>query len=253
MHLRLLLVLSGFAAAVAAAKTKAVVLFGDSFTDQSRAHSIANGTFPGKDYQAVFPPADFAADGGVQWSWYLGLYANYTIWNYAVGGAVCSNKLTPLFAVPDVIGGQSDWFVQDHVSHHTLDMDPQEFVTLHNLHAFGARRFIINLVIPLELTRLYAPTSDPTIYFPAPHNGTQWNKRMFNFVHTMNAMLRGGVLALREEWKGTGATVQTFDTYRFFMKMYENPDHFFNGTAPANATGHCHQCPDPDDFQKCGM
>ncbi|KAJ6501817.1 hypothetical protein DFH09DRAFT_1335843 [Mycena vulgaris] len=59
--------------------TKAVVLFGDSYTDQSRQHSIQNGTFPGKDYQEVFPPAATAADGGVQWPWYLGLLKFLTL------------------------------------------------------------------------------------------------------------------------------------------------------------------------------
>ena len=44
-----------------------LIFFGDSYTDQSRAHSIANGTYPGKDYQQVYPPADTAASGGFQW------------------------------------------------------------------------------------------------------------------------------------------------------------------------------------------
>ncbi|KAF7366757.1 hypothetical protein MSAN_00934000 [Mycena sanguinolenta] len=272
--------------------TKAVVLFGDSYTDQSRAHSIANGTYPGKDYQEVFPPADTAADGGVQWPWYLGLYGNYTIWNYATGGAVCSNVLTPLFVEPDVIGGQTDWFIQDHVTNNgtkdqKLDMDPEEFVviiyigtndvgihmfiddsqsptvsladladcqltTIRNLYALGARRFIVNSLIPLQLTRLYSNSSDPTIYYPAPHDGVAWNKRMYNFVQTMNTLLRRGVAALSEEWRGS-ATLDVFDTYGFFEEMYNHPAKFFNGSIPANVTGHCHQCPDPNDFTQCGI
>lgn len=47
------------AVAVATGKSlKHVCVFGDSFSDQSRAHSIGNGTYPGKDYQEVYPPAD---------------------------------------------------------------------------------------------------------------------------------------------------------------------------------------------------
>ncbi|KAK6977039.1 GDSL lipase/esterase [Favolaschia claudopus] len=286
-----------FSFSYAKSTTKAVVLFGDSYTDQSRSHSISNGTYPGKDYQEVFPPADTAADGGVQWPWYLGQYGNYTIWNYAVGGAVCSNVLTPLFSVPDVIGGQTDWFIQDHVSnngtkHQKLNMDPSEFVvvifigtndigihslvtddqdpqvslvdlvecqlqTVRNLYNLGARRFIVNSLIPLQITRLYSPSSDPTIYYPAPHNGTAWNKRMFNFVHTMNALIHGGVAALQAEWhRGLGAysaTIEVFDTYRFFLDMYNEPGQWFNGSIPANVTGHCHQCPDPNDYRQCGI
>lgn len=44
-----------------------LIFFGDSYTDQSRSHSISNGTYPGKDYQQVYPPADTAASGGFQW------------------------------------------------------------------------------------------------------------------------------------------------------------------------------------------
>ncbi|KAJ7468742.1 GDSL lipase/esterase [Mycena latifolia] len=272
--------------------TKAIVLFGDSYTDQSRQHSIQNGTYPGKDYQEVFPPADVAADGGIQWPLYLGLYGDWTIWNYAVGGAVCSNVLTPLSGFPDVIGGQTDWFIQDHVSnngtkHQRLDMDPSEFVVIifigtndiglnsfvtdgqspqlsladlagcqlqaiRNLYALGARRFIVNSLVPLQLTRLYSNSSAPTIYFPGPHDGVAWNKRMFNFVHSLNALIRSGVDALSQEWHGS-ATLDVFDTYSLFEDMYNEPAKWFNGSIPANVTGHCHQCPDPDDFRQCGI
>ncbi|KAF7345017.1 hypothetical protein MVEN_01664500 [Mycena venus] len=232
-----------------------------------------------KDYQEVFPPyfrpilLRMAESNGHGISV---LYGNYTIWNYAVGGAVCSNVLTPLFSVPDVVGGQTDWFIQDHVTnngtkHQKLDMDPSEFVvvvyigtndvgihsfvtddespevsladlagcqlqTIRNLYALGARRFIVNSLIPLQITRLYSNSSDPTIYFPAPHDGVAWNKRMFNFVHSMNALIRGGVAALSEEWRGT-ATIDVFDTYGLFEDMYNHPSQWFNGSIPRERDG----------------
>lgn len=46
---------------------KHVVFFGDSLTDQSRSHSIDNGTYPGKYYETVWPPNDPAANGRVSW------------------------------------------------------------------------------------------------------------------------------------------------------------------------------------------
>lgn len=46
---------------------KHVVFFGDSFTDQSRAHSISNGTYPGRYYETIYPPEDPAAEGRVSW------------------------------------------------------------------------------------------------------------------------------------------------------------------------------------------
>ncbi|TBU51133.1 GDSL lipase/esterase [Dichomitus squalens] len=278
---------------VVTARITDIVLFGDSYTDQSRAHSIANGTYPGKDYKEVYPPADTAADGGFQWPFYLGLYGNYTIWNYAVGGAVCSNKLTPLSDIPDVSSGQQAWFVQDHVvrngtSHQKLLLDPASFIviifvgtndvgvnsfvtndqgtnvslpnvadcqldTLRQLHALGARQFIVNSLVPLQLTRLYSDSSDPTIYYPSPpHNGTVWHRTIFNLVHSLNRILRDGVRTLDTEWGG-GGSVQWFDTYGFFEEMYNHPARYFNGSVPANVTGQCHQCPDPDDWRQCGI
>ena len=132
-------------------RVKTIALFGDSFTDQSRAHAIGNGTWPGKNYQQVYPPYDHgtytkffhlpcwtlnrfqlsAATGGYQWPFYLGAYGNYSIHNYAVGGSVCSNALTPVTTLrTDVSGGQKDWFVEDHIVNGRLQLDPDEFVTV---------------------------------------------------------------------------------------------------------------------------
>ncbi|KZV97992.1 hypothetical protein EXIGLDRAFT_810005, partial [Exidia glandulosa HHB12029] len=236
----------------------------------------------------VFHQADTAADGGVQWPYYLGLYGNYTIWNYAVGGAVCSNSLTPLYGEPDVSGGQMDWFIQDHIGlHGRLLLDPDSFSviifvgtndvgfgsfltddqpdnstlpdiadcqlhTIRRLHSLGARKFVLNLLTPLQLTKLYSNSSDPTIYHPAPHNGTVWHKRMNDLVHTMNRLLSDGVKSINSEWRGNGR-VEIFDTYRLFQEMFHHPMRYFNGSIPANVTGHCHQCPDPDDYRQCGL
>lgn len=244
-----------------------------------------------------FPPdfdvqIDSAADGGIQWPYYLGLYGNYTIWNYAVGGAVCSNELTPLSGEPDVSSGQQAWFIQDHVvnngtSRQRLLLDPETFVvvifvgtndlgvnsfvtngqalnvtvpsvadcqlnSIRAMHALGARRFILNSVIPLHLTKLYSNSSDPTIYYPEVHDGNAWHKGMYNLEHSLNRILEDGVSVLTQEWKGDGL-VEWFSTYGLFEEMYHHPTQYFNGSIPANVTGHCHQCPDPDDYTKCGM
>ncbi|KAJ4477441.1 hypothetical protein J3R30DRAFT_3703834 [Lentinula aciculospora] len=280
-------------ASVGQARITDVVLFGDSYTDQSRQHSIANGTYPGKDYQEVFPPNDTAADGGVQWPWYLGLYGNYTVWNYAVGGAVCSNDWTPLYGEPDVSSGQQAWFIQDHIvtsnntSHQMLTLEPSSFVVVQfigtndvgigsfltadeaanvslpnvvdcqmnsfrTMHVLGARNFILNSLIPLQLTSLYSNSSAPTIYYPEVHDGNAWNKGIYNLVHSLNRMLEDGINALNAEWAGDGR-VEWFNTYNLFETMYNNPAQYFNGSIPANVTGHCHQCPDPDDYTQCGI
>ncbi|KAK1219443.1 hypothetical protein PQX77_017815 [Marasmius sp. AFHP31] len=255
-------------------------------------YSISNGTFPGKNYQQVYPPADHAADGGFQWPFYLGMYGNYTISNYAVGGSVCSNDLTPLFGNPDVLTGQQAWFIEDHITGYgtprqKLHLDPQSFVVIiwvgtndvgihsiltsdtptlvsladvadcqlnaiRKMHKLGARRFILNSLIPLHRTRLYADSDEGTIYWPDPHNGTVWHKGVYNLVHSLNRMLNDGVQNLNREWKGDGK-VEWFDTYRFFEDVYNNSERYFNGSIAANVTGHCHQCLDPHDWRLCDM
>ncbi|KAM5545407.1 hypothetical protein V8D89_001020 [Ganoderma adspersum] len=219
---------------------------------QSHAHSISNGTYPGKDYQEVYPPADTAADSGFQWQFYLGLYSNYTIWNYAVGGAVFTNALTPL-CVPDVAGQQA-WFVQDHIAHNgtrdqKLLLDPASFVivlfrvdvtlpdvadcqldALRVLYALGTRRFTVNSLIPLQLTGQYGGSSAAVIYYPfPPRNRTAWDLEMTNLALSLNRILHwhDGVRALDAEWRGGGSSVQWFDTYRLFEEII-----------PANLTGH---------------
>ena len=78
---------------------------------------------------------------------------------------------------------------------------------------------------------------------------------MINIVNSLNKLLQDGVDGLNREWEGSkeGGKVEYFNTYGFFEEMYNNPSQFFNGSIPANVTGHCHQCPDPDDYRQCGM
>lgn len=198
-------------------------------------------------------------------------------------------------AVPDVIGGQTTWFIQDHVLnndtvHPRLDMSPDEFIvvifigtndvgihsfitddqtvnislaylahcqlqSIQNLHALGARNFIVNSMIPLQLTGLYSNSSNPTIYYPDPHSGPAWHKRAYNFVRTMNQFLLDGTASLTDTWSNSnqGGKVEYFDTYHFFEDMYNNPARYFNGSIPPNVTGHCHQCPNATDYHYCGM
>ncbi|KAL0953064.1 hypothetical protein HGRIS_007264 [Hohenbuehelia grisea] len=274
-------------AGTAIGKIRDVVLFGDSFTDQSRQHSIANGTYPGKNYQEIYPPADTAADGGIQWPWYLGVNGNFKIWNYAVGGAVCSERLTPLYGMPDVSEGQMAWFIEDHVVQQRLTLDAEQLVvviyvgtndigiksfitgdqaanvtlgdvaecqlnTIWRMRKLGARKFVLNSMIPLHLTRLYANSSAGTIYWPETHDGALWHRNAYEYVRSVNGMLRDGVARLNREFAGDGKVV-LFDTYGLFGEMYGHPWRYLNGTIAPNATGHCHQCPDANDWRQCGV
>jgi hypothetical protein len=191
-----------------------------------------------------------------------------------------------------VANGQLAWFAQDHVARDaegrsrllrdsealvaivfvgTNDVGIRSFVTndqapnvslpnvadcqldtLRALQALGVKHFIVNALVPLQLTRLYANDSTGTIYYPATHDGKAWHDGITNLVHSLNRILHDGVGALNRQWEGAAA-VSWFNTYDFFWEMYDHPMRYFNGSLPANVTGHCHQCPDPDDYRQCGM
>ena len=59
------------------------------------------------------------ASGGIVWARYVSLYTSANLYNYAVGGAVCSNKLTPRTwntisaPFPDIAGYELPAFLAD--------------------------------------------------------------------------------------------------------------------------------------------
>lgn len=116
--------------------------------------------------------------------------------------------------------------------------------------------------MPLYPAAVYQPTNvirctnrSPTIYWPVEHDGNTWNKAAYNFVHTINRILKDGIDDLNEEWANNkeGGKISYFNTYDFFEELYHNPTQYFNGSIPANVTGHCHQCPVPTDWHYCDM
>ncbi|KAL4946037.1 hypothetical protein BDV06DRAFT_168252 [Aspergillus oleicola] len=74
---------------------KATVLFGNSYTDDSRFQYWAdhNGTLPPVAWEQ--PANNESASGGYNWGYFAAEIANLTRFNYAVSGAVCSNHITP--------------------------------------------------------------------------------------------------------------------------------------------------------------
>ncbi|KAF2278818.1 uncharacterized protein EI97DRAFT_413696 [Westerdykella ornata] len=75
---------------------KTLVTFGDSYTDENRLGYFINhnGSAPPVGWEQ---PGLNTASGGLSWPRYASLYSNATLYNYAVGGAVCSNSITPRF------------------------------------------------------------------------------------------------------------------------------------------------------------
>ncbi|KAH8705196.1 GDSL lipase/acylhydrolase family protein [Talaromyces proteolyticus] len=74
---------------------KSLVTFGDSYTDESRLNYFIthNGSAPPAGW--VDPANNNTASGGYTWARYVADYTKVNLYDYAVSGAVCSNKITP--------------------------------------------------------------------------------------------------------------------------------------------------------------
>ncbi|OCL10458.1 carbohydrate esterase family 16 protein [Glonium stellatum] len=100
-------------------KFKSLVAFGDSYTDESRLGYFGshNGSAPPVGW--VDPMSFSTASGGIVWSRYVALYTSANLYNYAVSGAVCSNKITPRTwstisaPFPDIAGYELPAFLAD--------------------------------------------------------------------------------------------------------------------------------------------
>ncbi|KAL9105194.1 MAG: hypothetical protein Q9227_009577 [Pyrenula ochraceoflavens] len=132
--------------------------------------------------------------------------------------------------------------------------------TIRTLHTtYGIQNFLLLSTIPLHLTRLYAPLDSGTIYWPQPHDGRAWNLNIFHLTTTLNSLLKSGLHSLSTELTPTptstesGPNLNFFDTYTFLSTLYVSPTSYFNGSLPANVTGHCHQCPNATDWRYCGI
>jgi phospholipase/lecithinase/hemolysin len=121
---------------------KTLVTFGDSYTDENRLGYFINhnGSAPPVAWnQGVVCQlrsrkcrlATFSnniqglatASGGLSWARYASIYSKANLYNYAVSGAVCSNKVSPrLFSginapFPDIDGYELPAFIADSTAH----------------------------------------------------------------------------------------------------------------------------------------
>lgn len=96
-----------------------LVVFGDSYTDDSRLGYFINhdGAAPPVGYDN--PVSYHAADGGRVWAEYVKQYTGANLYNYAVSGAVCSNEITPRWfsainaPFPDIAGYELPAYLAD--------------------------------------------------------------------------------------------------------------------------------------------
>ncbi|THU85212.1 hypothetical protein K435DRAFT_806104 [Dendrothele bispora CBS 962.96] len=210
-------------------ETKHVVLFGDSFTDQSRSHSISNGTFPGKDYQEVFPPVTIVNLGRYE----LLSLLDSGIWGcteITPSGTTQWEERTPLFDVPNVLNDQPDWFIQDYItsngtSHQKLHLDPDEFVVFLWV---GTNDVGINSFVTDDQK---ANTSLVDL--------AECQMDTLRRMHSLDRELRVSMK------NGRGVEVMWI-VMRSLKKFIIIQDVYFKWSVPANVT-------DPLDFHFCGM
>ncbi|KAF2725904.1 carbohydrate esterase family 16 protein [Polychaeton citri CBS 116435] len=112
----------------------------------------------------------------------------------------------------------------------------------------GARYFVLQNVIPLQLTPLYATPANGGVvddhYWPTkPANVTEVSYRMMEQVATTNAVYKYRTpfeLLVAKEMPE--ARVAVMDMYQLILDIYNNPTEYLNGTAPANVTSYNNHC-----------
>ncbi|KAJ7171054.1 GDSL lipase/acylhydrolase [Mycena filopes] len=236
------------AAGVRPGQIKHLVTFGDSYTD-----IVATG------------------DQGTAWPVYAAGYSKTALHPFARSGATCSNDLTPR-PFPPVFGNQLPLYFTE-VSNGTLHLPPAETIYtlwigtndlgtdslvtgsnnativdvtgcmidwVRTLYANGARNFIMQNMIPLQLTILYSINSYPNRFWSGPRNTSDWAVLMNEMVLSGNKLTELMLQALVPSLPG--AHIALFDSHSLVQDMYNHPANYLNGTAPLNVTGCWNSC-----------
>jgi len=104
------------------------------------------------------------------------------------------------------------------------------------LYSYGARRFILQNMIPLQITPMYSSLPDwGGTAWKAPHNRTDYSIQIQELVAAGNALWDLQMPAALENLPGAAAAV--FNSHALFFDMYNNPADFLNGSQPLNVTG----------------
>ncbi|RAO69567.1 uncharacterized protein BHQ10_005579 [Talaromyces amestolkiae] len=117
------------------------------------------------------------------------------------------------------------------------------FSALDKIYANGARFFVLQNVIPLQLVPLYATPENGGVY-PNPDgttNVTEVSYRMWESVKTVNDIYKYQLpYELLIQNRYPGAQFALMDMYSIIADIYYNPDQYL--ASPANVTGYIEQC-----------
>ncbi|KAF5329615.1 hypothetical protein D9619_009247 [Psilocybe cf. subviscida] len=259
MHLRFsLLVLTTLPSVlgngVLPGQIKNLVTFGDSYTDVVQ-----------------------VGDGGTAWPVYASGYAQVSLFPFARSGATCSNNITfrpfpslfesqlpayfsatganPTTHAPGKLNASQTlytlWLGTNDVGANALLTGSDGKVNLVDvmqcmvnwvkvLYESGARNFLFQNMIPLELTVLYSPNSYPNTFWKAQRNTTEWSVFMSEMVASGNTLTKLMLQALAPSLPD--AHIGLFDSHALFTDMHDKPQLYLNGTAPLNVTGAINSC-----------
>ncbi|KAJ7143673.1 carbohydrate esterase family 16 protein [Mycena epipterygia] len=230
---------------------KNLVTFGDSYTD-----IVATG------------------DQGTAWPVYAAGYSKTALHPFARSGATCSNNIT-FRPFPPVFEDQLPLYFMEtgNGSLHlpadetiytlwigTNDLGVDSLITGSNnasvvdvsgcmvdwvrtLYASGARNFIMQNMIPLELTILYSANSYPNRFWAVERNASDWSVLMREMVLSGNKLTELMLQALAPSLPGSHIAI--FDSHSLIQDMFNHPALYLNGTAPLNVTGCWNSCVAP--------
>ncbi|KAK6341411.1 hypothetical protein TWF696_008487 [Orbilia brochopaga] len=265
-----------------------LVVFGDSYTDEGRLGYMQNngGAFPPDNFVPDAASMNNTADGGRSWARQAADKTGYTLFNYAVSGAVCSNDLTPRWLsginnnFPDIKGYEIPQFKKEHKITRYLgagNLNPDKTVfgiwigtndlgngalltdehlpgvslpdytdcvveQLRTLYAYGARKFIVLNVVPLDRAPQYTQNG-PNHYFPERDtflngNITATSQRMGLEVRSSNQIFKYQLPALADELNG--AKLALLDVHALFQDIYAHLEAYLD--APYDTTGYASHC-----------
>ncbi|KAG8746662.1 hypothetical protein FRC12_014230 [Ceratobasidium sp. 428] len=156
----------------------------------------------------------------------------------------------------------SIWIGTNDVGAEALLTDPLENVSIVNttacvfdwvklLYDRGARNFLIQNMILLQLAPMYSATGYTTKFWNYPHNQTEWSIFMAELVRSGNALTAFWIEYVAP-LRLPGATFGLFNSYRLFKDIYENPAPYLVGP-PYNVDDAIDACKFPygDDVLVC--
>ncbi|KAL0959375.1 hypothetical protein HGRIS_014628 [Hohenbuehelia grisea] len=243
------------AAGVLPGQIKNLVTFGDSYTD------VVN-----------------VGDGGTAWPVYAAGYAKLSLFPFARSGATCSNNIT-FRPFPPLFESQLPTYFAE-VENKTLKLDSRKTIYtlwigtndvgsnalltgsdkatvvdttrcavnwVKVLYESGARNFLFQNMIPLQLVPMYSAAAYPNRFWNAPFNATEWSVFMTELTTAGNAIAE--LLLQNLARTLPGAHIGLFDSHSLFQDMFNRPSAYLNGTAPLNVTGAVNACVFPEQGQ----